>query len=93
VEYGVRVFRFTGARVLEISSPMPDAAAERQYFYYATDGSERDLAADYRDGNGMIWQETPGSRVGKMRMFVFFVGTQEQSKGQLLPGFPAPACP
>jgi hypothetical protein len=93
VENGVRIFRFTGANVLETSSPMPEAAAERQYFYYAADGSERDLAADYHNGNGMIWRETPGSRGGKTRMFVFFVGTQEQSKAQLLPGFPAPVCP
>jgi hypothetical protein len=35
-------------------------------------GSERDLTADYRNGNEMIWRETPGSWGGKMRMFVFF---------------------
>jgi len=34
VEDGARIFRFTGANVLETSSPMPDGAAERQYFYY-----------------------------------------------------------
>ena len=93
VENGVRVFRFTGANVLGTSSPMPEASADRQYFYYAADGSERDLAADYRNGHGMIWRETPGSRGGKMRMITFFVGTEEQSKNQLLPGFPAPVCP
>jgi len=92
VEDGVRIFRFTDAKVLETSSPMPGDAAERQYFYYAADGSERDLAADYRAGNGMIWQETPGSRGGKMSMFIFFVGTQEQSKTRPLPGFLPPAC-
>jgi len=37
---------------------MPEDAAERQYFYYAADGSERNLA-DYRNGNGMIWRELP----------------------------------
>jgi hypothetical protein len=93
VEDGVRIFRFTGANVLETSSPMPEGAAERRYFYYATDGSQRDLAADYRSGNGMIWQERPGSRAGKMSMFIFFVGSQEQSKARLLPGFPPPSCP
>jgi hypothetical protein len=93
VEDGVKIFRFTDANVLETSSPMPEDAAERQYFYYAADGSERDLAADYRSGNGMIWQERPGSRGGKMSMFIFFVGTQEQSKTRPLPGFPPPACP
>ena len=93
VEDGVRIFRFTGSNVLETSSPMPAGAAERQYFYYAADGSERDLAADYRSGNGMIWQERPGSRGGEMSIFIFFVGTQEQSKTRLLPGFPPPACP
>jgi hypothetical protein len=93
VENGVRVFRFAGTNVLETSSSVPEDVAERQYFYYAADGSERDLAADYRNGNGMIWRETPGSRGGKMRMFIFFVGTEEQSKSQLLPGFPAPSCP
>jgi len=93
VEDGVRIFHFTGATVLETSSPLPEEAAERQYFYYAADGSERDLAADYANGNGMIWQERHGSRGGKMSMFIFFVGTQEQSKTRLLPGFPPPACP
>src|SRR6266550_5232452 len=72
---------------------MPEDAAERQYFYYAADGSERNLAADYRNGNGMIWQETPGSRGGKMRMFIFFVGTEEQSKTRPHTGFLAPVCP
>lgn len=93
VEDGVRIFRFTGASVLETSSPMPEDAAARQFFYYDADRSEKDLAADYRSGNGMIWQERPGSRGGKMSMFIFFVGTQEQSKTRPLPGFPAPACP
>jgi hypothetical protein len=92
VEDGARIYRFTDAKVLETSSPMPEDTAERQYFYYAADGSERDLAADYRSGNGMIWQERPGSRGGKMSMFIFFVGTQEQSKMRPLPGFPPPAC-
>lgn len=92
VEDGVRIFRFTDPNVLETSSPMPEDAAERQYFYYAADGSERDLAADYRAGNGMIWQETPGSRGGKMSMFIFFVGTQEQSKTRPLRGFLPPVC-
>lgn len=90
---GVRIFRFTGANVLETSSPMPEDATERQYFYYAEDGSERNLAADYRNGNGMIWQETLGSRGGKMRMFIFFVGTEEQSKTRPHTGFLAPVCP
>ncbi len=90
---GVRILRFARANVLETSSPMPEDAAERQYFYYAEDGSERDLAADYRNGNGMIWQETPGSRGGKMRMFIFFVGTEEQSKSRPHTGFLAPLCP
>jgi len=92
VEDGVRIFKFTGASVLETSSPMPEDTAERQYFYYAADGSERNLAADYRSGNGMIWQERPGSRGGKMSMFVFFLGTQEQSKDRPLPGFLPPSC-
>ena len=90
---GVRILRFARDNVLETSSPMPEDAAERQYFYCAADGSERNLAADYRNGNGMIWQETPGSRGGKMRMFIFFVGTEEQSKIRPLTGFPPPACP
>lgn len=93
VEDGVRILRFAGANVLETSSSMPEDAAEREYFYYAADGSERNLAADYRNGNGMIWKESAGSRGGKMSMFIFFVGTEEQSKSQLLAGFPAPACP
>lgn len=93
IENGVRVYRFTGRTVLETSSSMPEDAAERQYFYYAADGLERDLAADYRNGKGMIWRETSGSRGGTMRMFIFFVGTEEQSKSRLLPGFPAPVCP
>lgn len=92
VEDGMRIFRFTGAGVLETSSPMPQDAAERRYFYYADDGSERDLAADYRSGDGMIWQERPGSRAGKMSMFIFFVGTQEQFNTRPLPGFPPPSC-
>jgi hypothetical protein len=79
VQDGVKAFRFTGASVLETSSPMPEDAAERRYFYYAEDASERDLAADYQDGKGMIWQEHPGSRGGKMCLFEFFVGTEEQS--------------
>ena len=89
----MKIFRFTDANVLETSSPMPEDATERQYFYYAADGSERDLAANYRSGNGMTWQERPGSRGGKMSMFIFFVATQEQSKTRPLPGFPPPACP
>ena len=93
VEDGVRILRFAGANVLETASSMPEDAAERQYFYYAADGSERNLGADYRNGNGVIWRESPGSRGGKMKMFIFFVGTEEQSKSRLLPGFPAPACP
>lgn len=93
VEDGVRTLRFAGANVLETSSSMPEDAAEREYFYYAADGSERNLAADYRNGNGMIWRESPGSRGGKMKMFMFFVGTEEQSKRRLLPGFTDPACP
>ena len=93
VEDGVMILRFAGANVLETSSPMPEDAAERQYFYYAADGSERNLAADYRNGNGMIWQETLGSRGGKMRMFIFFVGTEEQSKTRPHTGFLAPFCP
>ena len=93
VEDGVWIFRFTGANVLMTSSPMPDGAAERQYFYHTADASDRDLAADFGSGNGMIWQEHPGSRGGKMSMFIFFVGTEEQSKMQPLPGFPPPACP
>jgi hypothetical protein len=92
VQDGVRIFRFTGASVLETSSPMPEDTAERHYFYYAADGSERNLAVDYRSGNGMIWQEHPGSRGGKLSMFVFFVGTQEQSKDRPLPGFLPPSC-
>jgi hypothetical protein len=92
VEDRVRIFRFTGASVLETSSPMPKDSAARQYFYYALDGSERDLAVDYRIGNGMIWQERPGSRAGKMSMFIFFVGTQEQSNTRPLPGFLPPSC-
>ena len=93
LEDGVRIFRFTGANVLVTSSPMPDDAAERQYFYHTADGSERDVAADYGSGNGMIWQERAGSRGGKMSMFMFFVGTQEQSKLRPLPEFLPPACP
>ncbi len=93
VEDGVRILRFAGATVLETSSSMPEDAAERQYLYYTADGSERNLAADYQNGNGMIWRESLGSRGGKMRMFIFFVGTEEQSKSRLLPGFPAPDCP
>jgi hypothetical protein len=93
VEDGVRIFRFSGTGVLETSSPLAEQAAERQYFYYAADGSERNLAADYRNGDGMIWKESPGSRGGKMKMFIFFVGTEEQSKSRPLTGFPAPACP
>lgn len=93
VENGVRVYRFTDRTMLETSSSMPERAAERQYFYYAADGSEPDLAADYRNGKGMIWRETVGSRGGTMRIFIFFVGTEEQSKSRLLPGFPAPVCP
>jgi len=89
----VRTFRFSGAGVLETSSPIPTDSAARQYFYYAVDGPERDLAADYLSGNGMIWQERPGSRDGKMGMFIFFVGSEEQSKTRPLPGFPPPACP
>ena len=92
VEGSVRIFRFTASGVLETSSPIPTDSAARQYFYYAADGSERNLAADYQSGNGMIWQERPGSRGGKMSMFVFFVGTQEQSKDRLLPGFLPPSC-
>jgi hypothetical protein len=92
-EDGVRILRFTDANVLETSSPMPGDAAERQYFYYSADGLERDLAADYGSGNGMIWQERRGSRGGKMSMFIFFVGTEEQTKPRPLPGFPPPACP
>ena len=91
VEDEVRIFRFSGTGVLETSSPMPEQAAERQFFYYAADGSERNLAADYRNGHGMVWKESPGSRGGKMRMFMFFVGTEEQSKSRPLTGFPAPA--
>ena len=90
---GVRILRFAGANVLETSSPMPEDAAERQYFNCAADGSERNLPADYRNGNGMIWQETLGSRGGKMRMFIFFVGTEEQSKTRPHTGFLAPVCP
>jgi len=90
---GVRILRFARANVLETSSPMPEDAAERRYFYYAEDGSERNLAADYRNGNGMIWQETSGSRSGKMRMFIFFVGTEKQSKTRPHTGFLAPVCP
>jgi hypothetical protein len=91
---GVRILRFARANVLETSSPITEDAAERQYFYYAADGSERNLAADYRNGNGMIWQETPGSRGGKVRMFIFFVGTEEQSKTRPQTGFLlAPVCP
>jgi hypothetical protein len=92
-ESGITIFRFTGTNVLVTSSPMPDTAAERRYFYYSADGSERDLVEDYRNGNGMIWRETPGSRGGKMRMFMFFAGSEAQSKSQPLPGFPAPVCP
>jgi hypothetical protein len=83
----------TSHTVMETSSPVPEDTAGRQYFYYAADGSERNLAADYRSGNGMIWQERPGSRGGKMSMFVFFVGTQEQSKDRPLRGFLPPSCP
>jgi hypothetical protein len=92
VEDAVRVFRFTGASVLETSSSMPEDRAARQYFYYAVDGSERELATEYRSGKGMIWQERPGTRAGKPRMFMFFVGTEEQSSSRPLPGFPAPSC-
>jgi hypothetical protein len=92
VESGVRIFRFTGAGVLETSSAIPTDSAARRYFYYSVDGSERDLAVDYQNGNGMIWQERPGSRAGKMSMFMFFVGTEEQSNARPLPGFPPPSC-
>src|SRR5256885_16853433 len=72
VEGGVRILRCAGADVLETSSPMPEDAAERQYFYYAADGSERNLA-DYRNGNGMIWREPPRlSWRGKGKGFFFF---------------------
>jgi hypothetical protein len=92
VEDGVRIFRFAGVSVLETSSPIPTDSAARQYFYYSVDGSERNLAVDYQSGNGMIWQERPGSRAGKMSMFIFFVGTEEQSNARPLPGFPPPSC-
>jgi len=74
-------------------SPQDSRPAISRASCYAADGSERNLAADYRNGNGVIWRESPGSRGGKMKMFIFFVGTEEQSKSRLLPGFPAPACP
>jgi len=92
VEDGVRIFRFTGASVLKTSSPIPTDSAARQYFSYSVDGSEKDLAADYQNGNGMIWQERRGSRAGKMSMFIFFVGTEEKSNARPLPGFPPPSC-
>jgi hypothetical protein len=92
VEDGMRIFRFTGVGVLETSSPLPQDTAERRYLYYAEDGSERDLAAGYRTGNGMIWQERPGSRAGKMSMFIFFVGIEERFKSRPLPGFLPPSC-
>jgi hypothetical protein len=44
VEDGVRIFRFSGSFMLVTSSSMPEDAAERRYFYFAEDGSERDLA-------------------------------------------------
>ncbi len=91
-EGGVRIFRFTGASVLETSSPIPTDSAARQYFYYSVDSSERNLAVDYQSGNGLIWQEHPGSRAGKMSMFIFFVGAEEQSNARPLPGFPPPSC-
>jgi hypothetical protein len=90
---GVRILRFAAGDLLETSSSMPEDAAERQYFYYAENGSERNLAADYRNGNGMIWQETDGTRDGKDRMFIFFVGTEEQSKIRPHTGFMPPVCP
>jgi hypothetical protein len=71
---------------------MPEDRAARQYFYYAVDGSERELATEYRSGKGLIWQERPGTRGGKTRMFIFFVGTEEQSNTQSVPGFPVPSC-
>jgi len=93
VEDGVRIFRFSGNFMLVTSSSMPEDAAERRYFYYAEDGSERDLTADYRNGNGMIWQEHGGSRGGKMRLFEFFVGTKEQSKVRRPPPYLPPSHP
>jgi hypothetical protein len=93
IENGVKIFRFTGANVLETSSQMPEDTAERRYFYHAEDASERDLAADYRDGKGKIWQEHPGSRGGKMCLFEFFVGTEEQSEIRRPPPYLPPSHP
>ena len=71
VEYGMRIFRFTGAGLLETSFPLPKDTAERRYFCYAEDGSERDLAAGFRSGNGMIWQERPGLVAGNEYVYIF----------------------
>src|SRR5881392_1464549 len=88
VEDGVRILRFAGANVLETASSMPEDAAERQYFYYAADGSERNLGADYRNGNGVIWRESPGSRGGKMKMFILFSwGLKNSPRADYSPDF------
>src|SRR2546423_7826600 len=91
VEGGVRILRCAGADVLETSSPMPEDAAERQYFYYAADGSERNLA-DYRNGNGMIWREPPRlSWRGNEDVFIF-CGRKDLEHTRPHRGFLSPLC-
>ena len=72
---------------------MPENTAERQYFCYAADGSERKPASGLSKREWDDLAGTSGVSGRKMSTFVFFVGTQEQSKDQPLRGFLPPSCP
>lgn len=75
---GATIYKFPEGGRLKTSSPGPAPDAKKSYLYYAGDGSLRDVPMDYRNGNGMIWDEHSISVHGSITEFGFFVGTKDQ---------------
>jgi hypothetical protein len=78
LEGNTRVFRFASSSVLSTSSPCPQEGSAQEYLYYAQDGAVTSVTSDYWRNNGFIWGQYSGFRGGELRMYGFFVGTEEE---------------
>ena len=80
VESDVTVFKFPEDGVLITSSPGPQRNGRNEFMFYFNDGSERELPMDYRGGRALIWGQYDGSKGGRITLFGFFVGSEDQYK-------------
>lgn len=75
---GAAVFKFPSNGILQTSSPGPEAAARRTFFYYSPDGSEHRVPMNYSKGGGAIWGQHDGFVHGVKNQFGFFVGPKQE---------------